>query len=901
MNRQPGSITESNCYLSGCWKSHNLESSSSSSSLRLIRVTVVWRRELGVLVNWTDVLDGEIVNAAWAVAGMVVKPRTGRRTVADLDTAAWADTERLIKDVLAGISASPGLPDLPEDEAAELEAALRQHEVQGALQALLAARLTDAPEADAARARGVLAARLAAHEAVRLALSGPEGRVVRGPRRSARVEEWGTTVPKAADSPYAEKLSEYFDDKISALVATLEGRVGYAGLAQVRAEAYNARIVALLGAIERQVAALADRGRGGAVEAEWLTRYRRQVRQWYGRIEPPDFERRRLVPIASIYVPTGIEEHVYPERRQVAPAADAPSRSVLDLSGMLGRTVLLGDPGGGKTTAAKFLAHEFASDPDERVPFLVTLREYAAKSPLEWSVAGFIEHQLETVHQCPAADGLVERLLLTGRAVVIFDGLDELLDTSRRREVSRRVEQFCTAFPLTPVLVTSRVVGYDEARLDEEQFSCYQLGRFSDEQVAEYAGRWFASQDELPPAEAAQKAQSFLEESAKAKDLRANPLLLSLMCILYRGSGSLPGDRPGVYARCAELLLRKWDEQRDLYRELRADYLIEPVLRHLAWWLLTHVGSSAAATERELIDETTKFLHGRGFEDGARSAALEFVTFSRGRMWVFSDAGTTADGEVRYGFTHLTFLEYFAAWHLAVTSDSPEELARSLGSLLPSGVSNALFELAIQIKDRNSDRGTDRIFTVLLDLAATDDLDLGDTLATLATILESTKPSRPIMRRLTNAALDCYFDYGMTSSSRIPLIVLLETAGSHGRMTVADTISTYFSAMVSSVDAGIRTAAMLFALEVSNLRLGEFWQEWSAGRIHDHTGEIVARAAYNNKLRRIALTSGILTIDEALSMPGGMDALMVTDDEGLIEWMAPYPLLACQAILEGHE
>jgi hypothetical protein len=33
--------------------------------MRLTRVTVVWRRELGVLAaNWTDILDGEIVNAA---------------------------------------------------------------------------------------------------------------------------------------------------------------------------------------------------------------------------------------------------------------------------------------------------------------------------------------------------------------------------------------------------------------------------------------------------------------------------------------------------------------------------------------------------------------------------------------------------------------------------------------------------------------------------------------------------------------------------------------------------------------------------------------------------------------------------------------------------------------------
>jgi hypothetical protein len=61
-------------------------------------------------------------------------------------------------------------------------------------------------------------------------------------------------------------------------------------------------------------------------------------------------------------------------------------------------------------------------------------------------------------------------------------------------------------------------------------------------------------------------------------------------------------------------------------------------------------------TERELVAATTEFLHARGFEslDEAREAAREFVEFSRGRMWVFSDQGTMPAGERLYAFTHRT-------------------------------------------------------------------------------------------------------------------------------------------------------------------------------------------------------------------------------------------------------
>jgi predicted NACHT family NTPase len=307
----------------------------------------------------------------------------------------------------------------------------------------------------------------------------------------------------------------------------------------------------------------------------------------HGKLEPPDFDRRRRVPIADIYVPTTINKDLSPERAWDAASGDERplefhnravriwalasgderALNVYDLAERLDRSVLLGDPGGGKTTAANVLMHHFA-DTAGRVPFLVTLRDYAAKDPLDHSIAKHIEAMLETFYQCPAPAGLVDLLLLTGRAVVIFDGLDELLDTSRRADVTARVERFCAA------------------------------------------RRWFAQDNDAHQDDAA----TFLDESAGVPDLRCNPLLLSLMCILYRGRGSLPRDRAGVYEQCADLLSRRWDARRRIYRELRAGHLVEPALRHLAWWLFTRDVAQPVVTERDLVEVSTGFLQSRGFE-----------------------------------------------------------------------------------------------------------------------------------------------------------------------------------------------------------------------------------------------------------------------------------------------
>jgi NACHT domain-containing protein len=835
-----------------------------------------------VIVNWTDVLDLEIANAAWAVAGMVVKPRAGHRTRAALDTVAWADTERLIRDALAEVAASPDVPVLSDDEAAEVATALKRHEFQGSLQALLAARLTDAPETDAAKAR----------EAVRLALrnASPLYNLKSLAESALRSEAPFAAPPGSGDfppgvmDPLATWLSEHFDEKICALVAMVEGRVGFAGLAQVRAEAYSARIVALLGAIDRQVAALAHQGRGMHDESQFIDRYRRQAHRQHGFLIPPDFDRRRRVPVSDIYVSNGISyvpaeprEEDYSARAWPSPQPTPDSLRVWDLVGRLDRTVLLGDPGGGKSTAANVLMDYFADDSARKIPFLVTLREYAARTPIERSVAEYIEQNLRTLYQSHAPSGLVERLLSTGRAVVIFDGLDELLDTSHRRAVSDRVEQFCSAYPLTPVLVTSRVVGYDQARLDDTQFTCYRLGGFGDDDVAEYAGKWFTTQEGVSAAEAEVKANAFLVESANAEDLRTNPLLLSLMCILYRGAGSLPRDRAGVYARCAELLLRKWDQQRDLYRKLGSDHLVEPTLRYLAWWLFTRAESLTSATERELITKTAEFVYDRGYESevDAQSAARDFIEFCCGRMWVFSDAGTTADGERLYAFTHRTFMEYFAAWYLAATSDTPENLAQKLVEHAGSGTWNLVIELAMQIKIQSTDRGADRIYSSLLDQHIDEVFHWVRLIELLVNCLGSTRPSPTTVRRLTDDIFNCMIINWDNNDLTVPLRGALTDVGAPYWSTVSDELGKLIAKLIAEPDPPSRRRGLefLFFLTNENESAKDSFDLWTREQISRHKKQISIEAAASSELRLTALRARAISLDEALAMPGGLSAL----------------------------
>lgn len=838
------------------------------------------------LVDVEDVADNVLVNAI-AVTGQqlakaVRKAHRSRREDHSV-IARWFDTYQLTSQAL-------DLPSLLPELADQVIDVLDSKETQAAVYDLFAVRLARATAMDAARAR----------EAFLLTL---------------------TTAAPGADH-VAQTLADYYDDQIRELVARLESQEP-ALLEQMRSEVLPTQIIAVLRAIERHATALASRP-GQRSETAFIARYRQHVIEQHGKLVPPDFDQRRLVPIDEIYVPTVIvEEDLHPDQA----AAPPHELDVWHLAAQIDRSVLLGDPGGGKTTAAKVLMYHFAgkgldSDQEWPVPFLVTLREYAATYPPERSVAMHIEHELETFYQCPPPPGFVDLLLLTGRAVVIFDGLDELLDTSRRQDVAARVERFCSEYPLAGVLVTSRLIGYDQARLDEGRFTCYRLGGFGEEEVGEYVRKWFAQDAEADPSD----AETFLTESTGIPDIRSNPLILALLCILYRGAGSLPRNRAEVYEQCTNLLFRRWDARRKIHQELRAGHLLEAMLRHFSDYLFLRDNAQPAVTERELIGVASEFLHGRGFEsiDVAREAASEFIEFCRGRLWVFSDAGTTVSGEKLYAFTHRTFLEYFAAAHLAYGSDTPEQLADAVVDHVARSEWLLVAELAVQIKDRTCNDGAKRAYAALFTELSGRSLEEQDSLLRfLALCLRSVDPSPQRVRELTRNIVEhaCETDARslLTLSGNqltgaeaprpaptyLALPVLLTDCGTYRDM-VADEIDATLTGRIQAADrvtpvSDIRLMASLpYALpswDSSDSAL-DFWLTRAGDNISAHRTAVIAAAGTDAYVRLIALTYHLIMAKTALSMRGGPTVLF-QDSYGCFARYEPYFIDVFRALDNG--
>lgn len=381
------------------------------------------------------------------------------------------------------------------------------------------------------------------------------------------------------------------------------------------------------------------------------------------------------------------------------------------------RIVVLGDPGGGKSTLCQKLCSDLCKQaalgsqfkgakqvPEDlqKVPFRLVIRsfEQALTRDPQLDILTYIVRDL--VHVSSEDDftirGAVSLALQTGQAVVAFDGLDEILDTSKRQHFVALVDAFASKFPLAPMIVTSRLVGYDDASLPD-YFDELLLERFEDGEVGEYLQKFMRVVGELDLAASKERALHFLEQTREnASDLRRNPLMLGLMSWLFLTKGDVPPNRPEIYRACAELMFERWDQNRGIVADENTDFDRAELFTYLASQIYTDP-TLAAGVSREWLTRALRSQFDYLYENPAKafSATRKFVEFITGRAWVMSEMGENV-----YAFTHQTFLEYFFARHLDDTHDSVTGLIDHLKQRIVKHEWNEVSHLALQIKTHGS-------------------------------------------------------------------------------------------------------------------------------------------------------------------------------------------------------
>ncbi|MGW5421107.1 HEAT repeat domain-containing protein [Streptomyces sp. NPDC003943] len=454
--------------------------------------------------------------------------------------------------------------------------------------------------------------------------------------------------------------------------------------------------------------------------AEALARYAARVRQRYGRLDLEvltplhEQEEHPAVRLHDVFVPQSVRADPPPAelpqellRRLMDPQEaqlhelppgvdgetvqrirrayqDRPPVPVLDVLGSPDhdRLVVLGHPGAGKSTLARYLALALtAPEPQPgleplhgRLPLIVELREYAQA---EWRERGFedyLEHQYAT-----ETLGLPRELLRPrlegdhGGVLVVFDGLDELFETGVRDTVTRRIAGFAARYPRARLVVTSRSLGYQRAVLDGAGFADFMLQDLDRDQIGAFTERWFAlacPEDAGQARKLTERVLTAVDGSASVRELAGNPLILTILAIIGRRR-ELPRDRRAVYEHAVAVLVEHWDPSRYLKDRRVEEHLpyLGPedkleLLRLIARRMQEGQGGIAGnhIAGPDLIRSFETYLKER-YElptDRATAAARIMLDQFRGRNFVLSRFG----GEI-YGFVHRTFLEYLTAVDIA--------------------------------------------------------------------------------------------------------------------------------------------------------------------------------------------------------------------------------------------
>jgi len=264
----------------------------------------------------------------------------------------------------------------------------------------------------------------------------------------------------------------------------------------------------------------------------------------------------------------------------------------------------------------------------------------------------------------------LENLITDGRALIVFDGLDEA-PPEQRELLANAVECFCAHGPANRFLVTCRILSYVEKAV-LPSFNRVELAPFDEKQINEFISRWYQALQQLGKPEDWTKDKTADLQQAVQKlpsSMVRNPLLLTTLAGIHATNVELPKQRVKLYQLAGAMLLRRWQEAKadkvSLFEEI--GFADENKMLH-ALWELGHFAQTAGRAQeaaadiprKEALDILERNFVGVPHPGIAANLFLDYADQTAGLL-----SGRGGPGERVYAFPHRTFQEYFAGCYLA--------------------------------------------------------------------------------------------------------------------------------------------------------------------------------------------------------------------------------------------
>lgn len=419
--------------------------------------------------------------------------------------------------------------------------------------------------------------------------------------------------------------------------------------------------------------------------------YDENMRKRYGKIEFVGMsvykeEASQRIPLENIYIPLS----VVPER-SVDENDETPRINPTKFLAAGSKTVILGDPGSGKSTMLAFLALvgtnkvlqsrcEFSID--NRLPIFITLRRYADELKVRKNLP-LLDYILEVAKADFSMSSLdkyfYEYYIESGQSIILFDGLDELPSGDYKSIARQRIESFTDNYPENTIIITSRLVGYEAEIRFDSKYDHFRMAKLRESEIEKFIQDWYSIRiiDEIERNRNSSDLIRVIKhaDNESIRTLAGNPLLLTIVTLVHRIDAVLPDQRVVLYQKCTETLLNTWYKAKrrddDIVKgriERRNRLRVEAI----AYWMhkksLADQGRAIAA-KKEMIEFLTKYINDnekiRENDQAAEDQAEVFLDFIKNSAGLIIEAG-----DELYSFIHLTFQEYLCATHLSTFGET---------------------------------------------------------------------------------------------------------------------------------------------------------------------------------------------------------------------------------------
>ena len=382
--------------------------------------------------------------------------------------------------------------------------------------------------------------------------------------------------------------------------------------------------------------------------------------------------------------------------------------------------MVLGGPGVGKSTFLRKVGLEALKKKEgnfahECIPVFLELKRFTG-DPID--IEALIIEEFKTCgYSCP--EEMTKTALESGKLLILFDGLDEV-PAANVDNVVRKIGDFVDQYSQNRFIASCRIAAYKGGFT---RFTEVEIAEFDDSQVKAYISNWFASVSDSQQRQlderrdTAKKCWQALNEPqhGTTKELAWNPLLLTLLCMVYDELRNFPRNRADLYEKALNIFLKKWAAEKGLPQDLAVDQYLDTLTEKQ---LLYEIAAKNLEADRLFLREDELMDQIKEFNDRSTNIPSTFDASKILEIIVAEQGLIVEKVSGIYSFFHLTFQEYLTANYFVRNTSLIQRLMTTHLHhvewkevfLMTAGLMHEADNLLVEMKGRSSDYiNTDRL------------------------------------------------------------------------------------------------------------------------------------------------------------------------------------------------